>query len=547
MRSDNDLSAELADARRRLAELEAVDAEQRRAEKVQSALYRIAELASAAEDMQDFYRAVHAVVGELMYAKNFFIALFDEQRQLINWPYWEDEVDVDWPAANTWVDFGSRESRGTTAYVLRTGEPQWLPRKRQEELIAKGEFELWGELSEDWLGVPLTSEGRTVGALVVQSYTKEFTYTEQDKELLAYVGQHVGAALSRARAIEETRQRNAELATVNSVAQALASQLDLDALIELVGERVRETFDADIVYVALQDEAAGRVDFAYYSEAGERRHEPSLEYGQGLTSQILDSGEPLVLNRSEQYDELAKQRVGTPSRSYLGVPIVVGDTAIGVISVQSTREAGRFGEADSGLLATIAANVGVAIQNARLFDAQRAAEQQYRGLVEELPLAVYTDKPDPSGATGGIPVYMSPRVEQMFGYPAERWLEETFFASIIHPEDRDRVLHAATLAHLDSGDDTNDRWSLDYRLVAADGREVWVRDDAWLVRDASGEITHLQGYFMDMTDHMESAAELDRQKQYFESLVEISPVAIVVMDADEQVTGWNPAAAEIVG
>ena len=104
MRSDSDLSSELAEARRRLAELEAAEAERGDAEKVQSALYRIAELASAAQDMQEFYRAVHAVVGELMYAENFFIALYDEERQLINWPYWEDEVDVDWPAANTWVD-----------------------------------------------------------------------------------------------------------------------------------------------------------------------------------------------------------------------------------------------------------------------------------------------------------------------------------------------------------------------------------------------------------------------------------------------------------
>ena len=300
--------------------------------------------------------------------------------------------------------------------MLRTGEPQWLPRERQEELIAQGEFELWGEMSEDWLGVPLTSEGRTVGALVVQSYTKEFTYTEQDKKLLAYVGQHVGAALSRARAIEETRQRVVELATVNSVGQALASQLDLDALIELVGERVRETFDADIVYVALHDEASGRIDFAYYSEAGERRQEEPLEYGQGLTSRILESREPLVLNRPEQYEELGPPRVGTPSRSYLGVPILAGEKAIGVISVQSTREEGRFGDAEAGLLTTIAASVGAGIENARLFKAQ-----------------------------------------------------------------------------------------------------------------------------------VEAATELDRQKQYSESLVEISPVAIVTMDREEVVTGWNPAATSVFG
>src|SRR5207249_8614930 len=174
------------------------------------------DLAGTARDMPEFYRAVHTVVGELMYANNLFIALYDEERQRISWPYWVDEVDVDWPDTNVWVEFGSRQARGMTAYVLRTGEPHWLPRERQEELIALGEIEPWGEMSEDWLGVPLVSEGRTVGALVVQSYTTDVQYSEQDKDLLAFVGRHVGAALSRARAIAETRQRNAELALINT-------------------------------------------------------------------------------------------------------------------------------------------------------------------------------------------------------------------------------------------------------------------------------------------------------------------------------------------
>ncbi len=295
--------------------------------------------------------------------------------------------------------------------------------------------------------------------------------------------------------------------------------------------------------MALLDQKSERIEFAYYSEGGVRRHQESIEYGEGLTSRILESGEPLVLNRSEQYDGLVTPRLGTPSRSYLGVPIVVGNSAIGVISVQSTREGRRFSEADSGLLATIAANVGVAIQNARLFEAQRAAEQQYRGLVEELPLVVYTDKPDASGATAGIPVYISPRVEQVFGYPLDAWLEEGFTESVLLPEDRESTV-GRTLAHLEAGDE---RWSIEYRVRAADGRVVWVRDDAWIVRDEQGTPTHLQGFMIDITARVEAAAELDRQKQYFESLVEISPVAIVVMDADERVTGWNPAAAELFG
>ena len=102
--------------------------------------------------------------------------------------------------------------------------------------------------------------------------------------------------------------------------------------------------------------------------------------------------------------------------SYLGVPIDVGDRAIGVISVQSSTQAGRFGDDDARLLSTIAASVGVAIRNARLVRAQRESEEQYRLLVEELPLAIYTDLPDSTSTS----VYASPGTEAMFGYPWSR-------------------------------------------------------------------------------------------------------------------------------
>ena len=254
------LAADLAEIRRRL---EAVELEHQRAEKVQAALYRIAELASAAQDLQEFYRAVHDVVGELMNASNFYIALYDEDRRLISYPYWADEIDTDWPAANEWVDFGDLQARGTTGYVLRTGSPQLISYERHQRLIEQGEVESVGVVTKDtsWLGVPLKAEGRTVGALVVQSYTSDVQYTEQDEELLAFVGQHVGAALSRAHAIEETRQRNAELALINSVQEALAGELDLQAIYDVVGDKIQEVFDAQVVDIALYDEAAASLRF----------------------------------------------------------------------------------------------------------------------------------------------------------------------------------------------------------------------------------------------------------------------------------------------
>src|SRR5690349_5679774 len=124
------LPTTLAEARRRLAELEAVEAEHSQAAKVQQALYRIAELASAASDLPEVYRAIHGVVAELMYANNFYIALYDEERRLISWPYFVDEVDPEVPDPNRWEQFGSGDARGTTAYALGTGKLEHLSRER---------------------------------------------------------------------------------------------------------------------------------------------------------------------------------------------------------------------------------------------------------------------------------------------------------------------------------------------------------------------------------------------------------------------------------
>jgi PAS domain S-box-containing protein len=652
-------------------------------------------------DQQAIYDVVGEKLREVFDAQVVDIAVHDEKEGILRFVY-QIERGVHYPNVTLPV-IGFRK------HVLETREPLAILENMDAALVEYGNPQVVvGEPSHgSAMFQPLVVGGRATGVISIQNLDREHAFTESDRRLLATIAGSLGVALENAQLINETRQRVAELGTVNSVGQALASQLDLDALIQLVGDKLQEVFDADIVYVALHEEAAGRIDFAYYSEDAERQEQSSMEYGEGLTSRILRSREPLLLNRSEQWEEIATARVGTPSLSYLGVPIFVGEKAIGVVSVQSTREAGRFGESDARLLSTIAANVGsaiqnarlyretrrranetaalaelgrevsamldltsvhgrigeraqdlleaetsvvyladedgetfratialgknadeikadtirvgegiigdlaargaaevindtgsdpramtipgtseegaerlmaapllarervigmmavwryrgsqftredlsfliglsqqaaIAIENARLFEAQREAERQYRQLVEELPLAVYRDLPDESAASE----YISPRVEALFGYPREAWSEPEFFASILHSEDRDETIakHAAALARGD------DRWSFEYRLIAADGRTVFVRDDAWIVKDEDGNPSHVQGFMIDVTDQARAHAEIRRQKQYFESLVEVSPVAIVVMDAEERVTGWNPAATVLFG
>lgn len=185
--------------------------------------------------------------------------------------------------------------------------------------------------------------------------------------------------------LAESRQRNAELTTVNIVSQALNAELELDSLLDLIGEQMRQTFAVDIVYLALYDPQSNMIHFPYDYEGGRRLIGESIHFGQGLTSKIIESGQPLLINHNfeQRRNGLGAEQIGSQAKSFLGVPIQIGQQSIGVISVQSTRQEGRFEDSDVRLLSTIAANVGAAIQNARLFE---AIQQAKRGLERELEI-----------------------------------------------------------------------------------------------------------------------------------------------------------------
>ena len=161
----------------------------------------------------------------------------------------------------------------------------------------------------------------------------------------------------------------------------MAGELDLSALIELVGEQIRAVFKADIAYVALLDEAANTINFPY--TFGEEF--TPLAYGQGLTSKIIETGKPLLINEDIQKrrEELGATQIGVQARSYLGVPIFVGGKAIGVVSVQNTKQENAFEETDQRLLSTIAANVGVALQNAWLFSEIQTRNREISEALEQ--------------------------------------------------------------------------------------------------------------------------------------------------------------------
>ncbi|HMD80387.1 MAG TPA: GAF domain-containing protein, partial [Anaerolineales bacterium] len=317
-------------------------------------------------DMLAIYELVGEKICEVFGAQIVSITEFDHDAKMRITRYMINKTERLYPEPGLFTR--------TTKYLIRTRRAFMNNHVTQETLERTGDLAIRGtEASKSTMYAPLLARNRVIGSISIQDEDKFDAFTESDFRLLTTIANSMSVALENARLFDETQRllketehRASELATINTVTNALAGELDLIALIELVGEQIRNAFTADIAYVALLDEETGIINFPY--EYGQ--HLEPLPLGQGLTSKIIERAEPLLINQDidRRREQLGAAQIGVQARSYLGVPIFVRGKAIGVVSVQSTTQEDLFTEDDQHLLSTIAANVGVALQNARLFE-----------------------------------------------------------------------------------------------------------------------------------------------------------------------------------
>ncbi|TPI43194.1 response regulator [Mesorhizobium sp. B3-1-6] len=259
---------------------------------------------------------------------------------------------------------------GLTSEIISTGKP--LVFNTMEEGKRRGAyFPDEDDRTSSYIGVPINSGERTLGVVSVQSYESD-AFDENHVRLLQTIASSMGVAIANARLFDETQRllketehRAAELGAISKVSQALIGEAELGNTIQLIGDQMQEIFSADIVYVALLDPKTKLIHFPYqFGEAF-----TTLRLGEGLTSKIIETGEPLLINQdvAERGAEIGATPVGKDALSYLGVPIKTAQGNVGVISVQSTTREGMFNENSLRLLSTIAANAGAALHNAQLF------------------------------------------------------------------------------------------------------------------------------------------------------------------------------------
>jgi serine phosphatase RsbU (regulator of sigma subunit) len=167
-------------------------------------------------------------------------------------------------------------------------------------------------------------------------------------------------------------EREAELALINSVQQALASRLDVQAIYNLVGDKIRDIFDSQVVMISTYDSQTEEIEHRYAIERGEHIYAPGRYPIRGFRTQIVQTRQPVMVNTNvaELAAQLGQHTIpGTITpKSWMGVPMIVGDEVTGILSLQNVDRENAFDDSDVRLLQTLAASMSVALENARLFD-----------------------------------------------------------------------------------------------------------------------------------------------------------------------------------
>lgn len=340
--------------------------ERRRAQDLQEAVYQIAVATETTKSLNDLFPQIHKIISSVMPSENFYITLYDEEQNLLRFPYFMDEADEPYMQ-------DIQPGLGLTAYVLRTGKSLLCTQAVHDELERQGAIKLLGVPSAIWLGVPLIIAGKTIGVMVVQHYTDPAAYGERDQHMLEFVSTQVAIAISRKQADDALQRQVKELSVLHTVSKSAAEATSMDGLIQEVTRIIGEAIYVDDFGVALFDEEA-RVLKPHPSYHGESfGDQATIPLTEGIMGHVASTGLPY---RVADAPRDAYYVASVPeTRSEICVPIKVGDKLFGVINAES-RELNYFSADDERLLTTIAGTLATACEKLGLFESEHNRRQE---------------------------------------------------------------------------------------------------------------------------------------------------------------------------
>lgn len=331
-------------------------------------------------------------------------------------------------------------------------------------------------------------------------------------------------------------QRAEEVSLLYRLGVALASGENLYQALRAFVRELKNIMTVDAFHIGLYDAETDIFSYSLFLNLDEDLQPPPRKLSEkpGLTWEVLSSRKSLYLEDVADPNISLTHKIvwvkDAPIRAYLGIPLILQDRVIGIMSVQSMRPA-AYTAVQIRLLETIATQVAITIEKLSLLDqvkhelaerkqaeaALKEAETLYRTLVEQTSVVAYRDAPDDSAT----PIYISPRIENLLGFTPEEWISKpNFWKEQVHPDDIVRVV-ADVKEYVAQGIN----FVSEYRLKTRDGEWRWVRDETVVVKDESGKPRFVHGVLFDITERKRAETDL-LQREVILDAVAVSAEAL---------------------
>ncbi len=544
-------------------------------------LYDIGLAVTSALELDKTLRAIYDQVNRLMRLDTFYIALYDETRRELRFDIFIEEGE--WlPKFTKKLDEG-----GLTTWIVQSKKPLFIGDfEKESPPVTPGQ--VGKSETQSWLGFPLLVRDKVVGVISVQSF-RSHAFTEGNRRTLSAFANQAAIAIENARLYEETQQRALQLQTVEEVGRRVSSILDPDELFTYVTQAIQQNFGYQHVDIFLVEPATGYAIFKASSNptAEKMWREQDLRFKigeEGMIGWATHTGESLLANDLSQEPRYVQDELLPETKSELVVPLKVGERVVGVLDVAS-NELNSFAEDDLFVLQTLANQIAIAIENARLYeDTKRRVEELsllfqaardtsaslepaevMRRLAEAVCQAADATSAnvlvlDETGTRATVltqyngpeanPAESAPdegTVYDLTGYPAVLKVIRTGQPVITHVDDP--ALDPNTREMMVQFDGCS-AMRLPLLVGGALRGYVMVWDSRWRHEWDDDTVRLCQTLAGSAAVALENARlfeEIKKRRMYLEGVLGAAPDAIVTLDAHHRVVEWNAGAEKLFG
>lgn len=432
-----------------------------------------------------------------------------------------------------------------------------IPSSPSGERPAPGGFDVASLLS-----APMVYQGEVVGFIAVDMVATTREWTPGEETALHLVGELVANVLRRRRAEQDLRRAQEELALkvrrlqlLRDFNSAIAASLDLKTVLATFNELVPE---------GCRDLGVDRVTLLLFDESGSTLRSDAVDADlpniQTITSahspatalarRCIEENEAIFIPDAAHSDLIAPEVAAAQGiRSALALPVTIKGRPVGAVRIDKRESSQAFNEADLEFFRLLADQLGVVVENARLFSEARAAaeearrkEAQYRLLAENITDVIWTTD------TTGRYLYISPSCTSLFGYTPEELMSQSALHALtpggLRRPDPQAATEPAGLAHLALSGHSQ---LMEIRQRRRDGRMIWTETQITPLRDAGGVLIGHLGVTRDITSRKESEGQLRASMARFRQLFEQANDAIFLLSMDETIVDCNRQASTLFG